>query len=123
MDLGEIGGDDRHKSDKGEDWAQLQSSDDESESSGDEEPHLVAGPQSDHNKSSEDSGSELDSEGSPTADDKKKDKQKARRRKQNPAKRNAALLAIVSTIYGKQSRTSTYYFYPETGHDCKHLGQ
>jgi len=90
MDLSEIGGNDRHKLDKGEDWAQLQSSDDESESSGDEEPHLVASPWSDHDESSEDSGLELDSEGSPTADDKKKDKQKAQHWKQNPAKQNAA---------------------------------
>lgn len=38
---------------------------------------------SDHNKSSEDSGSESDSEGSPTVDDKKKDKQQAQCWKQN----------------------------------------
>jgi hypothetical protein len=83
MDLGEIGGE-KHKAAKGEeDWAVLESEieDSDSESEADN---------SDSNNSSDDVVvNELDSRG-------QKPRHARQRRKQNPLKRNAVLMSIVS---------------------------
>jgi hypothetical protein len=100
MDLGEIGGEDRPATDNEEDWAQLEGSNTESESSDDDEPHQPAGPWDDTEQSSDDNF-HADSEDD-TPQTKKATKQR-RCRKQNPAKQNAALLAIVSQNLGHQT--------------------
>lgn len=80
MDLGEIGGEGAQEVEKDQ-WADLVDDNGSSDSEQSEDEQELAGPQSDSDDQSEGES---------------RRPQKTRRRKQNPARRNAILLAIVS---------------------------